>query len=157
MINRRQIANNFRRYPRVARTLVHLYRFTQTHYTAGVAGVLFNEEGQVFLVEHVFHIGEAWGFPGGWMGRTEHPTDAVCREFKEETDLNVEVVRPLLVLRGTLWNHLDIAFLLKTQTTVAPITLSNELLSYGWFDLDNLPPLRKFHREVLQAALLISK
>ncbi|MBZ0304989.1 MAG: NUDIX hydrolase, partial [Anaerolineae bacterium] len=90
-MNRRQIANLFRRYPRLARMLVRFYRCTQPHYTAGVSGVLFNEQGQVLLVEHVFHVGQAWGLPGGWIGRRENPPDAVCREFKEETDLHVKV------------------------------------------------------------------
>ncbi|MCL4879280.1 MAG: NUDIX hydrolase [Anaerolineae bacterium] len=154
MIARRQIANTFRRFPRMARLLVWLYRFTQPHYTAGVTGVLFNEQGQVLLVEHVFHVGEAWGLPGGWIGRAENPADAICREYREETGLVVEVVRPLLVHRGAFWgNHLDLAFLLKNVQTAAPIQLSRELLTYQWVSPNALPPLKKFHQEVVLAAL----
>lgn len=131
---------------------MRFYRYTQPHYTAGVTGVLFNEQGQVLLVEHVFHIGQSWGLPGGWMGYNENPPDAVCREFKEETNLTVNVVRPLLVYQGAFWgNHLDMAFLLCGPS--APITLSNELLAYRWFSPDALPPLRKFHADVIQLAL----
>ncbi len=154
MITRRQIANTFRRYPRLARLLVRLYRFIQPHFTAGVTGILLNPKGEVLLVEHVFHIGESWGLPGGWMDRAETPIEAICREFKEETGLEVEVVRPVLVWRGTFWNHLDMAFLLKTNHIPNTIALSNELLSYQWVALENLPVLRKFHQEAVAAATL---
>jgi 8-oxo-dGTP pyrophosphatase MutT (NUDIX family) len=62
----------------------------------GVVGALFNETGQVLLVEHVFRPYFPWGLPGGWIGRGEDPARAVEREYQEELDLQIEVGTPLL-------------------------------------------------------------
>ena len=62
----------------------------------GVVGALFNEAGQVLLVEHVFRPYFPWGLPGGWIDRGEDPAKAVEREYLEELDLQIEV-GPLLL------------------------------------------------------------
>ena len=42
-------------------------------------------QGQVLLVEHVFHPYAPWGLPGGWIDRNESPSQtAVIRELQEE-------------------------------------------------------------------------
>ena len=123
---------------------------TQGRNTAGVTGVLLDDENRVLLVEHVFHARRPWGLPGGWLGRNEEPARAIAREFREETGLVVEVVRPLLVAQGRRWKaHLDIAFLLRAENPMPPLELSYELSDYGWFALDDLPPVNRFTREVL--------
>jgi len=143
----------FRRFPWIGKRLMGLYRYTQPHYTAGVAGVLLDDQGRVLLVEHVFHLGDPWGLPGGWLGRRENPDDAICREFREETGLEVCAKEVILVNRGAFWgNHLDIAYLLAPLGTLEITYLSFELVNFGWFDLDKLPPIKKFHQDILEEA-----
>ena len=93
----RRTATFLRRYPWVmacAYTLIHLW---QPKYTLGVVGVMFNAEGQVLLVEHVFHPRKPWGLPGGWVERNEPPMEAVCREIQEELQLNTDIGSLLLI------------------------------------------------------------
>jgi len=132
--------------------IVRIYRLTRQHVTVGVNGVLVNDQHQIFLVEHVFHPHLPWGLPGGWVERREEPYETIVREFEEETQLQVRVERPLLVRKkGTFrGNHVDISYLLRLTTADDTVKLSGELLSYGWFALDNLPPLNDFNRDVVQ-------
>ncbi|MEW5959629.1 MAG: NUDIX hydrolase [Chloroflexota bacterium] len=62
----------------------------------GAVGAVFNEQGQVLLVKHVFRPFYPWGLPGGWLERGEDPVQAVQRECQEELGLRVEV-KQLLV------------------------------------------------------------
>jgi 8-oxo-dGTP pyrophosphatase MutT (NUDIX family) len=62
----------------------------------GVVGALFNEAGQVLLVEHVFRPYFPWGLPGGWIGRGEDPALAVEREYQEELGMQIQVGSLLL-------------------------------------------------------------
>ena len=58
-------------------------------------GILWNEQHDKILLEKRWDSDEGWGFPGGYLEYGDSPTQAVIREFKEETGLDVEVVRML--------------------------------------------------------------
>lgn len=126
-----------------------IYRFFRPKYSMGVVGVLFNEAGEVLLVEHVFHPRTPWGLPGGWVDNNEDPQAAVSRELREELSIQAT---PLIIISAekTIYNHLDLAYLCQTQDSVG--RLSYELLAYRWFPLHQLPPLVRFHREAIQQA-----
>lgn len=150
MLSRTRIATLFRRYPWLAKNIIRVYRISLPRYSAGVVGVLLDDQQRVLMVEHVFHPKYAWGLPGGWIGRAEEPAAALQREFVEEMGLAITVRRPLVVQRGFLWrDHLDIAFLITANGPLENIALSFELINYGWFKLDELPPLNPFHWQVL--------
>jgi 8-oxo-dGTP pyrophosphatase MutT (NUDIX family) len=51
----------------------------------GVAGIVFDESGQVLLVRHRYNPG--WRLPGGGVARGEPPQVAVLRELAEEVGL----------------------------------------------------------------------
>lgn len=64
-----------------------------------VVGVITNDKGEVLLCkrnepELVFAHGK-WEFPGGGIEFGEDPIEAVKREVKEETGVDVEIVRML--------------------------------------------------------------
>ncbi|HLA44180.1 MAG TPA: NUDIX hydrolase [Aggregatilineales bacterium] len=151
MISKRRFAAFLRRFPRLGKLIIRTYRLSVPRFSAGVVGVLLDEQGRVFMVEHVFHTDFPWGLPGGWVGRMEEPADALCREFREETGLNVQVVRPLMIHKGQFWgSHLDIAFLLRNNGGLTDITLSPELTNYGWFPPDALPSgISPFSKQVI--------
>lgn len=128
-----------------------IWRIGQPKFTAGVVGVVFNEAGQVLLVEHVFHPYAPWGLPGGWIDRGENPAEAVQRELREELELVVEV-GPILVTDISYYNHLDLAYLCYATNTIGH--LSRELLAYEWFDTDHLPKLHPFHHHAIRQALV---
>jgi ADP-ribose pyrophosphatase YjhB (NUDIX family) len=122
----------------------------QPKFTAGVVGVVFNAQGQVLLVEHVFHPYAPWGLPGGWIDRNESPSQTAIRELKEELQLTVAAAE-LLLVEVDFGNHLDFAYLCNTTSPIG--ILSNELLDYGWYDTNALPKLHRFHYRAINTAL----
>ncbi len=59
-------------------------------------GVLWSADRTEILLERRADSPDSgWGFPGGFLDYGESPMQAVVREFKEETGLDVEVVRVL--------------------------------------------------------------
>lgn len=127
-----------------------IWRVRQPKFTAGVVGVVFNEQGQVLLVEHVFHPYAPWGLPGGWIDRNEAPAQTAVRELKEELQLTVEVTA-LLLVEVDFGNHLDFAYLCHATSPVG--FLSSELLDYAWYEPSALPKLHRFHYKAIKAAL----
>lgn len=155
-MNKQLVANLIRRAPWVGYMGQAAYRILQPHVTVGAVGAVFDAQGRLLLVEHVFHPRFPWGLPGGWMGRREAPGDTVRREVIEETGLHVEIVKPLAIVPTVmLRNHLDVAFLceLAPESEGAQVKLSGELLDYRWADPFHLPPLGEFHTRVVEAAL----
>ena len=63
-------------------------------------GAVIEDEGKILLVEHVPWDGDFWGgkwiCPGGGLELGESITEGILREVKEETDLAVELVSPLI-------------------------------------------------------------
>lgn len=146
----RRTANFIRKYPFFIRVAHFGYRLLQPKFSVGVIGVVFNDQGKVLLVEHVFHPHYPWGLPGGWIDANERPPETAQRELLEELSLKVEI-KQLLLSEITFKNHIDFAFLCTTQDQ--PGKLSGELLRYGWFDPHDTPPLTAFHRRAIDQAL----
>jgi len=150
----RTLSHALRRVPPLVLLAQRAYQRTQPRYTLGVVGVLPDETGaRVLLVEHVLHASHPWGLPGGWLGRSEDPAQAVVREFREETGLRVRAVRPLLIQRAPgMRGHMDVAYLCALEDGPQDIQLSRELLTARWLAWDALPPLLDFQRQALAAA-----
>lgn len=149
---RRKTANFLRRTPWLMAITYTIVRFFQPKHTIGVVGAVFNEKQQILLVEHVFHPKHPWGLPGGWVDRREPPLHAVKREFKEELALSIEVAA-IACVETTHRNHLDLAYLCYMKSEIGP--LSYELLSYDWFDVNQLPNVNQFTRQAIQQAYLL--
>jgi ADP-ribose pyrophosphatase YjhB (NUDIX family) len=101
-------------------------------------------------VEHVFHPHTPWGLPGGWVERCEHPAEALRREMQEELTLEV-TVGPVLLVELDFGSHLDLAFLCLADGAIGQ--LSGELLDHGWYNVNELPSLHRFHHRAIMRAL----
>ncbi len=129
-------------------------RFFQPKYSLGAVGVIFNDAGEVLLVEHAFHPQTPWGLPGGWVSRNEHPADTVQREIREELSLDVSI-RELVLVDVPYPNHLDVAFLCDATGEIG--ALSYELLSHQWVAPDQMPLILSFHYHAIQQALSLKE
>jgi 8-oxo-dGTP diphosphatase len=147
----RRIAAFARRYPRVIALLQKLYQFTRPKYTLGVAGVLFNPQGEVLLVEHVLHPRHPWGLVGGWVDAGETPQESLAREMQEEVGLTVTVGALVNIETLPQIGHIDFAYLCTAEAHNVG-ALSPELLSYQWYNLDSLPDLDPFQRIAIDNA-----
>ena len=146
----RRVARFLQKAPWIVGAARSVWRLGQPKFTAGAVGVVFNPQGQVLLVEHVFHPYAPWGLPGGWVDRNEGPAETVTRELQEELHLTVEA-HSLLLVETDFGNHLDFAYLCDAKGSVGQ--LSSELLSYDWYNINALPKLHRFHYRAIMSAL----
>ncbi|MBA4544269.1 MULTISPECIES: NUDIX domain-containing protein [Thermoactinomyces] len=74
--------------------------------------------------------------PGGQVNFGEDPGDALKREFREEVDLNVEVVKPYKVFSYLSENGnrhtVEVVFLVRLADDPANIRLSEDHSAYQW-------------------------
>ncbi len=90
--------------------------------------------------------------PGGGVESRELPTEAVVREVKEETGLNIVVDRLIGV-----YGHVeidDLIFSFICRVIGGQLVLSDEADRHCFFDPENLPPnISPKHIERIQDAL----
>lgn len=110
-------------------------RVSQKKFTASVAAIITNERREVLLLEHVLRPASGWGIPGGFMEYGEQPEQAICRELKEETGLELENVK---LYRARILNR-HIEFVFRAEARGAPEILSREIIQAGWFETAKMP------------------
>ena len=126
-----------------------VYSRMQARYTIGVVAVVFDGAGRVLLVEHAYHPRFAWGLPGGWIDKDEDPEAAVLRELNEELQLKARVLR-VVHSSMTAPNHIDMAFQCEALSPIGK--LSHELLDFQWLAREDLPDIKRFHRQAIEFA-----
>lgn len=57
------------------------------------SGLIFNNKNQILLAKHVpeFGAGYYWYIPGGTANKNEKVLDALKREIKEETNIDINI------------------------------------------------------------------
>lgn len=145
-------AHLFRRIPGLIVLLQRIYRQFRPRFSAGAVGLLFNTQGEVLLVEHIFHPLHPWGPPGGWVDRGEAPSTTVAREMQEEVGLTVLVGDLIHIEFLPKVRHVTFAYLC-TADSFEVTRLSPELISYGWYKLDALPNVYPYIRQAISKAL----
>lgn len=125
----------WRRLPRVVRHRAS--RLGQTRFTVTVAAMLFDEQGRILLLEHVFRADKGWGVPGGFVGKGEHPEAALRRELREEVSIELDDIRFIFTRNlGTL-KQIEIYY--RARVIGDPKPSSFEIKQAQWFALDDLP------------------
>lgn len=104
------------------------------------AQALLEENGRVLLGRRGREPGAGlWDIPGGFIAETEHPVDALRREFREETGLDVEPVDFL----GIWMQRYDDATVLCLTWTARRLggtaRAGDDLVELGWFGPNELP------------------
>lgn len=115
---------------------LRLIRMTQRKFTVSVAAIITNRDGKVLLLEHLLRPQRSgWGIPGGFINFGEQFEDAIRRELKEET--GIELTSLSVVRMRTLGRHVEIMF--RAVTVDEPRILSREICAFGWFAVDEMP------------------
>lgn len=142
---KRQLAGWLQRFPPLRWLLAVGVRLVVPRHYVGAVGAIFNDAGQVLLLEHVFRPYFPWGLPGGWVERDESPAEAVRREIEEELGLAVEIKQLLLCelqgsgsLKYTVPRSLGFVYYCRlngeSQSLLAQAQHSREILSIEWVD-----------------------
>lgn len=116
----------------------------------GAIAVIFDSAGRVLMSERA--DGRGWNLPAGFVDAAEGPDEAVVRETREETGLDVKIDRLIGVYTwDRIHRHQGVDRCLVTtafrcQVTGGTLALTKEALQHGWFDPNALPtPLASRH------------
>src|SRR5262245_15585194 len=120
--------------------VLHAYRRFARVVTLGVRGLVIDEEGRVFLVNHSYVSG--WYLPGGGVEVGETMIEALARELQEEG--NIEMTAPPQ-LHGLFFNdrvsrrdHVALFVVRAFRQSAVPVP-RREIIGHGFFALDALP------------------
>jgi ADP-ribose pyrophosphatase YjhB (NUDIX family) len=96
---------------------------------------VYVKEGRILLLKrNVEPFKGCWHVVGGHVEENESLTEAMKREFKEETGLNVTVGGIIAGRIETTFDQIKIIVAFEVTSAKGEIRLSSESEAYGWFD-----------------------
>lgn len=110
----------------------------------GVGAFILNDNNKLLLQKRAVPAEKGfWCIPGGRLEMFELLEDAVVRETKEETDLDVEVVKLMGICNHIIPDEnahwVSASYLCKIKNGTPRIMEPDKATDMEWFDLDNLP------------------
>ncbi|HLF26367.1 MAG TPA: NUDIX domain-containing protein [Anaerolineae bacterium] len=107
----------------------------QQLFSIGAFAIIFDEQGRVLLCHR--RDRDMWNLPGGGVERGELPTEAVVREVKEETGLEV-IVERLVGVYGKP-EKAELIFAFACRIAGGQLLLTDESDANRYFDIERLP------------------
>ena len=150
------LARAWRRSPRfVKRAGVWL---TQPRFAVTAGAVVSDEGGRVLLLRHVLRKGSGWGVPGGFLTAGEQPEEAVRRELREETGLELDGVELAFVRSLEGVRQVEIIFRCRMRAAALEgLEKGFEIDRAEWFARDALPRgLPADQRRIIERALAVN-
>ena len=150
------LARVWRGSPRfVKRTGVWL---TQPRFTVTAGAVVSDERGRVLLLRHVLRKGSGWGMPGGFLKASEQPEEAIRRELREETGLELDSVELAFVRTLAHVRQVEVIFRCRMRAAALEgLEKGFEIDRAEWFARDALPQaLSADQRRLIERALAVN-
>lgn len=116
-------------------------------FLVGVVGVGVDAEGRVLLARHRFGAPQ-WRFLGGFLAPKERVEDALAREIREETGLEIEVGPVIEVVNGYRWQKVELVF--AYRVTGGTQRLTDEVAELRAFPTNDLPDVRADQRGLIE-------
>ncbi len=120
----------------------------------GTDAAIFDHEGKILLMDR--SDGTGWCLPCGWVEPNEKPAEAAVREAREETGLDVRIVR--LVGVFTRRPGVDtgpftaVAIVHLCERTGGKLTLSHEGHALEYWSIDQVPTWHGTHERFARIA-----
>ncbi len=115
---------------------------TQNYPLVTVGAVIFNPKKEIFLIKtHKWN--NKYGLPGGKIEVGETNTQALIREIKEETNLQIQniefVMTQEVIFSEEFYKKMHFIFFNYTCSTIDDnnVILNDEAQSYVWISLEN--------------------
>jgi ADP-ribose pyrophosphatase YjhB (NUDIX family) len=120
----------------------------------GADAAIFNQSGEILLMERA--DGSGWCLPCGWVEPNEKPIEAVVREVREETGLEI-VVKQLVGVFTRLPSakngpHTMVAVVHLCEILGCELTLSHEGSALRYWALDEVRNWHLTHEKYARAA-----
>jgi len=115
------------------------YIATKTYMLVGQKAIIFNKDGQFLILQRSEKAGDAgkWSFAGGALEEKEKPVEGILREIKEETQLDVEKLKPFTVFSYTNKDDDSVVMICYTCIAKNPDVIINwEHDDYKWVTKD---------------------
>ena len=128
---------------------------TQPRFTVTAGAVVSDERGRVLLLKHTLRKGSGWGIPGGFLAGGEQPDEAVRREVREETGLELESVELAFVRTLGHVRQVEVVFRCSMNSSALDGLKKNfEIERAAWFGREHLPEdLSRDQQAVISRAL----
>lgn len=99
----------------------------------------------------------SWAIPGGFVEEGESLEEAVYRELKEETGVDIGYLEQLYTFgqpeRDPRTRIVSVAYFGLVRPDTFKISASSDAEEVGWFDINKLPKLAFDHKEILNVAI----
>ncbi|RSS39550.1 NUDIX domain-containing protein [Streptomyces sp. WAC08241] len=131
----------------------------QLLFLPGVSAVVFDDRGRVLLGRRSDN--GRWSIVGGIVEPGEQPADCAAREVYEETAVRCEVERivlvetlrkPVVYPNGDQCQFMDVTFRCRAVGGEARVN-DDESTEVGWFEVDDLPEMKRFSLLRIEKAL----
>jgi 8-oxo-dGTP diphosphatase len=131
---------------------------TQPRFAVTAGAVVSDERGRVLLLRHVLRKGSGWGVPGGFLNAGEQPEEAIRRELREETGLELDGVELAFVRSLGHVHQVEIIFRGRMRAAALEgLAKSFEIDRAEWFARDALPQgLPADQRRIIERALAVN-
>ena len=127
----------------------------QPRFAVTAGAVVCDERGRVLLLRHVLRRGSGWGIPGGFLTGGEQPEEAVRREVREETGLELGGVELAFVRALGGVHQVEIIFRgSMPSSAIDGLKKGFEIDRAEWFETEALPDgLSEDQRRLISRAL----
>jgi len=101
----------------------------------GAFGIIFDKKKRVLLCHR--RDMDLWNLPGGGLKKKESPCEGVKREVKEETGLNIEIIKTSNIYFKPKEQEIVFCFVCKIKS--GKIKINKEADEIKYFDFKKLP------------------
>jgi 8-oxo-dGTP diphosphatase len=113
-------------------------KLVRPKFRAGVAAIIFDEQGHVLLFKHTYRKFE-WGLPAGGLEYHEQPINAIVREFFEESGMEIQAERLLTAISAQEDSQISMIYLCKIVS--GEFKESHEISEMKHFPVNELPDM----------------